>query len=60
MALRAREGDAVYTGSFIAHWLGRLLYYEAPSWVFVAAYTLFGLLSVVAWLRVRPHSGRKP
>ena len=29
MALRRRAGAATYTGSFIAHWLGQLLYYEA-------------------------------
>lgn len=28
MALRDQGGDAVYQGSFIAHWLGRLITYQ--------------------------------
>ena len=55
MALRERAGDAVYGGSFIANWLDKLLYYQAPAWVFVVCYTLFAALVVVAWFRVRPR-----
>jgi hypothetical protein len=55
MALRARAGDAVYTGSFITHWLETLLYYQAPGWVFVLAYTLFGVLVVITWFWVPPR-----
>lgn len=55
MELRTKAGDAVYTGSFIAHWLGKLLYYQAPPWVFVVCYTTFGLLVVLGWFWVRPR-----
>lgn len=55
MALRERAGDAVYSGSFIANWVGKLLYYQAPAWVFGVCYTLFAALVVVAWFRVRPR-----
>ena len=55
MALRTKAGDASYSGSFIAHWLGELLYYQAPLWVFAVAYSVFGLLVVAAWVWVRPH-----
>lgn len=55
MALRERAGDAVYSGSFISHWLGTLLYYRAPGWVFALVYTIFAGLVVAAWFRVRPH-----
>ena len=55
MALRSRAGDAVYAGSFVAHWMQALLYYEAPLWVFAVCYTLFGLLVVLAWHWVRPR-----
>jgi Protein of Unknown function (DUF2784) len=55
MALREKAGDAVYSGSFVAHWLETLLYYEAPAWVFVVAYTAFGALVVLSWFRVRPR-----
>lgn len=59
MALRARAGDATYAGSFIAHWLDALLYYQAPAWVFAACYTLFGGLVVASWFWVRPHGEGK-
>ena len=55
MDLRTRAGDTAYSGSFISHWLELLLYYQAPSWVFVACYTTFGLIVVAAWFWVRPH-----
>jgi hypothetical protein len=59
MALRERAGDAVYPGSFIAHWLEALLYYEAPAWVFTACYTVFGFLVVASWYVIRPRSFSK-
>jgi hypothetical protein len=55
MDLRARAGQAVYEGSFIAHWLSDLLYYHAPPWVFVVCYTVFGTLVVGSWFWVRPR-----
>ncbi|MCC5849982.1 MAG: DUF2784 domain-containing protein [Verrucomicrobia bacterium] len=59
MALRDRAGDATYTGGFIAHWMERLLYFEAPNWVFAVAYTLFAALVAASWIWVRPqnHAG---
>lgn len=65
MALRERAGDTVYTGSFVANWLDKLLYYQAPAWVFVVCYTFFGALVVASWLWVRPRpftrkSGDRP
>ena len=54
MGFRARAGDAVYSGSFITHWLQELLYIQAPAWVFTAAYTAFGLLVILGWIYVRP------
>ena len=47
--LRARAGVVPYSGGFIQHWLSRLLFYEAPAWAFVMAYSLFGLLVVASW-----------
>ncbi len=55
MAFRARAGDAVYSGSFVSHWLETLLYYNAPPWAFVVCYTAFGALVVVSWFWVRPR-----
>ena len=59
MALRERAGDATYTGSFIAHWLETLLYYDAPLWVFGLVYTAFGALVVASWVWVRPRPFRR-
>ena len=58
MSLRRQVGDSAYSGSFISHWLSRFLYFEAPYWVFVVAYSAFGALVVVSWFWVRPHSFR--
>ena len=60
MALRARAGDATYPGSFIAHWLETILYYEAPAWVFTTCYTVFATAVVISWIWVRPRRFTKP
>lgn len=54
MGLRSRAGDVIYEGSFISHWLGTLLYYQLPPWVFIVCYTVFGILVVGSWFWVRP------
>lgn len=58
MALRGRAGDTTYPGAFVAHWVEAILYYSAPWWVFVAGYTVFGLLVAAIWFWVRPRSFR--
>ena len=55
MELRSREGETVYQGSFITHWLQELLYYQAPPWVFVVCYTVFGALVLSSWFFIRPR-----
>jgi len=55
MALREKAGDAVYSGSFVAHWLEALFYYQAPQWVFVVGYTVFGALVMASWFWVPPR-----
>jgi polyferredoxin len=56
MWFRAKAHDATYSGSFIEHWLQRLLYYEAQPWVFTLAYTVFGIIVLVAWWYFPPWS----
>lgn len=56
MALREKAGDAVYSGTFVSHWLDKLLYFNAPAWVFVVCYTTFGLLVIASWIWVRPNA----
>lgn len=55
MALRTRAGGETYPGSFIAHWISKGLYYDAPAWVFTVLYTTFGAAVVAGWYFVRPH-----
>lgn len=59
MELRERAGAAGYEGSFIQHWLQSILYYSAPEWVFVLAYTVFGGVVLASWFLVRPGRPRK-
>jgi Protein of Unknown function (DUF2784) len=56
--LRAQTGAVVAPRGFVEHWVQRLLFYEAPVWVFTAGYTLFGVLVVAAWWRFPPGRGR--
>jgi polyferredoxin len=58
--LRAQAGEAPYSTSFIQHWMQRVLYYEAPFWVFTLAYTVFGLLVVASWWRFPPGRNAAP
>ena len=58
MWLRAQAGDATYDGSFVGYWLQRLLYYDAPSWVFVLVYSLFALVVAAVWWYYPPRNRR--
>jgi hypothetical protein len=61
-ALRRDAGGDGYGAGFIADWVSRLLYWDAPAWVFTLAYTVFGGLVALAWWwappRFRRHSPR--
>ncbi len=57
--LRALAGQPTHGASFIGHWLGRLLYVDAPWWAFVAAYTAFAAFVAARWWRVPPAHGRR-
>ena len=58
MWLRSRARAATYHGSFFEHWVQRLLYYEAPSWMFELGYSLFGLLALLFWFVYPPRPRR--
>lgn len=60
MDLRAAAGRPVHAQGFIEHWLQRLLFYEAPSWVFVLLYSTFGLAVAAAWWRYPPGRRVQP
>ena len=59
MMLRSRAGDAVYPGSFVAHWLDSILYYRAPPWAFAVCYALFGAVVAGSWFWVSPRRFKK-
>ncbi|MGB9152946.1 MAG: DUF2784 domain-containing protein [Alphaproteobacteria bacterium] len=44
-SLRRNAGQIAYQDQdFIATWLGHLMFYHFPPWVFMALYSAFGLL----------------
>lgn len=57
--LRAASGGAVADGDFIAHWVSRLLFWEAPAWVFTSLYTAFAAACVGAQWRWPPRTGSR-
>jgi uncharacterized protein YhfF len=60
--LRVRAGGSGYETSFIEHWLQRIVYYDAPLWVFTVAYTVFAMMLLAAWWYFPPrrHSRMEP
>jgi len=52
--LRGRRTDA----GFIERWTHRVMFYDAPSWVFSTAYVAFAGLVIMTWIVV-PPSRRK-
>ena len=52
--LRIRAGQAGYEKGFIATWLDRLLYYDAPLEVFVVLYAAFTALVVWTYWKYPP------
>jgi polyferredoxin len=55
-ALRVAGGESAgRQGGFVARWLQRLIFWDAPAAVFVGAYGLFFALVVFTFVRVRPE-----
>lgn len=59
MRLRELACTSTCSGSFVGHWLQRLLYYDAPDWVFIVVYTLFGLAILATWWYYPPNKKRR-
>ena len=57
--LRTQAAETAYAGGFIAHWLQRLLYHEAPAWVFTLAYSVFALLVLASWWIFPPRTRQR-
>ena len=56
--LRVQAGEPSYTKSFIEHWLQRIIFYEAPFWVFTVVYTVFAVFVAAAWWYFPPRRSR--
>lgn len=54
MWFRQNSGQTTYTGGMIENLLQQLLYWNAPSWVFVVVYTLFLIIVLSTWFFVPP------
>ena len=48
---REKGGDNTYGGSFIAHWLHKVLFFQAAPWVFGLCYTIFGIAVLFSWVK---------
>jgi hypothetical protein len=57
--LRSRAGATGYSKSFLEYWLQRAIFYDAPSWVFTLAYSVFALLVFAAWWHFPPRRKRR-
>jgi hypothetical protein len=50
--LRVKGGGAGYPGDFIGYWAHRMIFYDAPPWMFTALYVAFAaLVGIMFWLR---------
>lgn len=48
------RGEAQRSG-FVAHWVGRLIYYDLPGWVFTTAYLLIAIALIITLILVPPQ-----
>lgn len=52
--LRKKANFSEYEKDFIAYWLSKLVYFEAPTEFFVVIYTLFALLIIIVMFIIPP------
>ncbi len=53
--LRRAAGQLSYEESFIAHWLGRMIFFDVPLIVFAVIYSLFAALVLWSWWWLPPR-----
>lgn len=53
--LRRQAGQLAYDGDFVAYWLSKFMFFDAPAWAFIAAYSVFGLLVIGTWVWLPPQ-----
>ena len=57
LRVKAGEGPS-YAGSFIQHWVHRVMFFEIPESAFTAIYVVFFGLIVLSFVVVRPRAFR--
>ena len=60
--LREPSGEGVYEAGFIEHWVHRVIFYDAPAFVFTALYLGFTLLVIGSMVLIKPswhHASRR-
>jgi len=57
--LRMQAGQVTYDGDFIAYWLTKFMFFTAPAWMFIAAYSVFGVLVLGTWIWLPPRRRMK-
>ena len=53
--LRMMADKISYSGSFVAYWLRKIVFYQAEPWVFSMGYTIFAGLILATWIWGRPQ-----
>jgi Protein of Unknown function (DUF2784) len=57
--LRRQAGSAAYDSGFIQHWVQQVLFYQAPTWIFTVAYSLFGAIVAATWWYFPPRRRKR-
>lgn len=57
--LRERAGDSAYTGSWVAYWISRVIYYEIGVSTMALIYAAFALLVLALLVVAPPERARK-
>jgi Protein of Unknown function (DUF2784) len=60
--LRVRGGESGYPRDFVGYWLDRLIFYQAPPWVFTTIYLTFGAAVLLAFwfVPIRWPAAKRP
>jgi hypothetical protein len=48
------SGRSGYQGTFMTYWLSQIMYWDAPSWIFTAAYAIFFAWIIYLWRAYPP------
>ena len=53
--LRQSAGQEAHAGGFIGYWAHRLIFFQAPPWVFTLAYVTFGAVVLLTFVLAPPR-----